>query len=135
MVTKKTDIERDMAFGQIVMIVATPEEDMKENTDLFWRGLRVAWRTRKISLDKYKQISIRNCRYSGTVTEKEKILSGQSKAHIYVFEFKDYYVICLVNDIRNELLKGKGVVKKNPDRETEAIYIPVKNIPCLITAK
>lgn len=129
---RQTDFERDMAFGQVSMIVATPDEDMKENTDLRWRGLRVAWRRRAISVDKYKQVSIRYRRRSGTSTERDKILDGTSKAHLYVFEFTDAWVMCRLSDIRDVLMRGSTEVVANRDGTTEAIYINIADLPCLI---
>lgn len=132
MATKQTDLQRDMAFGQVALITATPDEDMKENTDYVIGSLRIAYRKRRISVKRYGQISIRESRLSGTQTEREKILKGTSRAHLYVFEYPDAYIICRLADIKKLLQQGKTEVVNNHDGLTRAEYINISDLPHLI---
>lgn len=124
-----------MAFGQRVMLTSTPDDDMKYNIDYVIGELTVAYRRRRISVKKYEQISIRNRRFSGAKTEAQKILAGECRALLYVFEFLDAWVICKVSDLA-ELLKGRGgEIVQNQDNTTEAVYLNIKDLPHLFIAK
>lgn len=138
MVTKPSNsaqIERDIAFGQRVMITTTPDADYKENTDYFIGVLRIAHRRRRISIHTYNQISIRSQRISGAKTEKEKILTGESRAHLYIFEFTDGFCICTLAAIKYCLVLERYEMKVNHDGETSAVYIKLKDIPHLFIPK
>lgn len=129
----KPDVKQDMDYGQLVMIVALPDEDGKQNTDAIIRGFRIAWRTRRYKSTTYREISIRANRKSGMETELAKILNGKSKAKLYIFEFKDCWVICTLQDIRACLKdETKHYTKENSDRETTAAYISFDNLPHLL---
>lgn len=137
MVTKQRDseIKRDMSYGQPLMIITTPDDDIKGNIDCNVGSLGISLRRRRISVKAYGQISIRHKRYSGADTEQWKMLSGKSQARIYIQEFTDAWVICDCRDIINALKDGKFKVVKNNDKATEASYIDLKDIPHLLISK
>jgi len=129
------DFETDMAYGQPLMILTTPEDDMKKNIDLSIRELKVAYRTRDLKISKYKEISIRNERKSGAKTEKEKILNGECKALLYIFDFKDCFILCKLSDIFDCLLKDIGHMVPNHDQKTSGYYINIGDIPHMLIEK
>ena len=121
---------RDIEYGQSVMLVTTPDQDVKQDKDYIIGNFGIAWRKRRLKLTKYGQVSIRYSRISGNPTEFTKILNGQCKAQLYIFEFLDYYVACKVSDIKSCLEKAEYQIKDNHDKEgTKACYINVKNLP------
>ena len=137
MVTSPKDlVERDMAYGQPLMVLTTPDDDMRWNTDLFINNLRVAYRTRRFPLSKYGEISIRANRLSGAETEMSKILNGKARAQLYIFDFLDCWILCNAEDILACLKNPeKHYIKQNNDGITSACYIKVGCIPHLIIAK
>jgi hypothetical protein len=132
---RQTDLARDMAYGQVAMITATPDQDMREGIDYALGKFYVAYRRRKLSVKTYGQISIRYRRLSGAMTERDKILNGISRFHLYVFEFLDAWVICTMQDIRAALKKGPTQVVANHDGITEALYINIADLPHLMITK
>ena len=126
-------VKRDMAYGQPVMIITTPDDDMKRNTDFRINTLRVAYRKRRFPVTRYGEISIRANRVSGAETEMSKILNDTAKARLYIFEFLDCWVLCNVEDILACLKNPeKHYIKQNNDGITSACYIKVDYIPHLI---
>ncbi len=121
-----------MNFGQRAMIVTTPDADMKENKDFMIGGLGIAWRHRRFKVSKYSEISIRYRRTSGAKTEYQKILDGESKSHLFVFEFQDAWVICSYPAVLKALRESKGYEQKNNDGVTSAYYISLEDIPHLL---
>lgn len=135
--TTRTTIKQDMEYGQIHMITCLPDEDSKQNTDVFFkpkygRGIRIAYRTRRYKLSKFNEISIRAKRRSGTETELSKILNNKSKADLYIFEFRDSLVICTLRDIKRHLKEHDYRVLPNRDKTTEGAYININKIPHLL---
>lgn len=128
MVSRGSQVKKDMKFGQPLMILSTPDDDAKNNIDVFIGNLKVALRRRRIKLSKYGEISIRNSRNSGAKTELEKILAGESKSELYIFSFRDAYIVCTLKDIYNCLLNKKYHTVPNPDKETTAAYISLSDI-------
>lgn len=129
-------IAQDMAYGQRVMIITTPDADMKENTDLSYGGFCIAWRRRKPMVTKYGELSIRYERRNGIKTEFQKILDGESKAHLFVFEFPDAWVMCSGITILKALQDDIGYVGEwNHDGTTRAYYIPINKIAHVMIKK
>jgi len=125
-----------MAYGQPMMFITTPDDDMKGNTDLFIDNLRVAYRKRRFTVKTYGEISIRANRKSGAETEMSKILSGKAKARLYIFEFLDCWILCNVEDILACLKNPeKHYIKHNNDGITSACYIKIEYIPHLTLNK
>ncbi len=132
METKRVNskLKEDMAFGQPLMIITTPDDDMKGNTDLMINKLSVAYRTRRFHSAKYGEISIRANRASGAETEMSKILNGKARAQLYIFEFVDCWIVCSVQVILACLLDDKRhYIKVNNDNITSACYIKISDIP------
>ena len=129
-VMKQTNskLQEDMNYGQPMMIVITPDADMKENKDYIIGDLGIAYRRRRFKVNKYGEISIRNSRSSGTKTERQKMLDGECKSKIFVFEFLDAWIICTFTDIYDCLRMNKGYAKSNNDGTTSAYYIKLKDI-------
>jgi len=127
-----SQLNKDMAFGQRVMLTSMPNDDMKANIDYVIGTLNIAYRRRRLKMNKYGEVSIRNSRASGAKTEKQKILDGECQSQLFIFEFSDGWVICTLAVILDCLQKDKGYTKLNNDGITSAYYIPIKNIPCLI---
>ena len=122
-------LEEDMRFGQRMMLVSTPDADMKENKDYILEGgLGIAYRHRRFSVGKYGEISIRYQRKSGAKTEYQKILDGECKSHLFIWEFTDSWVICNLSNILDCLKLGVGYVKENNDGITSAYYINISQI-------
>ena len=128
-------LQSDMEYGQRVMIVTTPDADIKNDIDYTIGALNIAYRRRRFKMSKYGEISIRNSRTSGAKTERQKILDGECKSSLFIFEFLDGWVICNIATILHCLKTGQGYVKSNNDGITSAYYIPIKNISCLIICK
>jgi len=123
-------VKRDMAYGQLAMLVTTPDDDMKANTDYFIGKLRVAYRRRRISIAQYNEISIRFKRESGAETEMSKILAGKAKARLYIFEFVDCWVFATATDILTCLRDPQlHYAQPNNDGLTHACYIKLKDLP------
>lgn len=129
-------VEEDIRYGQSVMLVTTPDDDVKHNKDYSIGGFGIAWRKRRVSLKKWQQVSIRYQRTSGNPTEFQKILAGQCKSQLYIFEFLDCYVVCKLSDIALCLRqKEKHEIIPNPDGKTKGCYIKVKDIPHFLIEK
>jgi hypothetical protein len=137
MVTKppNSKVQQDMTFGQRAMIVTTPDADMKENKDYMIGDLGIAWRHRRFKVAKYSEISIRYKRASGAKTEYQKILDGECKSQLFVFEFVNAWVICSYWAILKALKEDAGYVQPNHDGITSAYYISLDNIPHLLFMK
>lgn len=117
-------------YGQPLMIITTPDDDIKGNTDLFINDLRVACRKRRFTSVYYGELSIRASVASGAETEMSKIINGKAKAQLYIFEFKDCWIICTVKGILNCLLSlEKHYIKPNNDGVTSACYIKIADVP------
>jgi hypothetical protein len=136
------DIQRDMDYGQLTMLVTTPDDDAKGNIDVILSSkdsassLHIAWRRRRFKLTTWGEISIRAWRASGTETEMAKILTNKSKAQLFVFQFLDCYVVCKADDILACLQdQRKHYIKQNNDKKTAACYINVNLIPHLKIVK
>lgn len=127
--TLNSEVQRDMAFGQRMMLVTTPDADIKENKDyILAGGLGIAYRRRRFPLGKYGEISIRNSRISGAKTEKQKILDGECKSQLFIWEFTDGWIVCKLSDVLEALLLDAGHMRYNNDGETSAYYIAFSKI-------
>lgn len=125
-----SNLDRDMAFGQRMMLVTTPDADVKEDRDFILEsGFSIAYRRRRFPLDRYGEVSIRNSRASGAKTERQKLLDGECKAHLFVWEFTDGWIVCQTSDVLEALRANAGYVQQNNDGVTSAYYIPFRNIP------
>lgn len=124
-----------MDYGQITMILTTPDDDAKGNTDCFLNNLRIAWRTRRFSINKWREISIRAWRISGVETEMQKILNGKAKAQLYIFEFLDAWIVCTFNAVKNCLGEKFYHIEPNHDGTTKAAYISLDDIEHLFISK
>jgi len=130
-----SQLKKDLAFGQPLMIITTPDDDIKGNIDCKVGSLGISLRHRRLAITKYGQISIRYKRYSGTSTEYWKMVSGKSKGRLYIQEFTDAWVVCKNQDIINLLISMKFEIVKNHDKATEAAYINLTDIPHLLIEK
>ncbi len=131
----KTD---DMVrFGQPMMITSTPDQDIRQGKDYAIGKLGIAHRWRSISVNKYKQISIRAKVGDGRFAcEIDKLKSGEFEASLYIFEFLDAWVIYKCEDIKKWLEKNKPEIHPNNDRDmTSGAYIPIGSIPHLLILK
>jgi len=124
-----------MDYGQLVMFVTTPDDDNKRNIDCFvgpkpLAGLPIAYRVRRKRLGKYHELSIRASRATGSETEMSKILTGKSKARLFIFEFIDCWVVTTAEDILLCLRDPEKhyIHKPNNDGRTQACYINIDNI-------
>ena len=137
MVTNPRDlVERDMAYGQAMMFVTTPDDDMKGNIDYVIGNLRIAYRRRRYKLNRWGELSIRAWRKSGAETEMSKIITGKAKAKLYIWEFLDCWVIATVEDVTRCLRnQNKHYTKLNVDGITKACYIKIHDINHLLIWK
>lgn len=138
METRQTNspVKRDLEYGQSVMLVTTPDQDVKQDKDYIIGNFGIAWRKRRLNLSKYNQVSIRYSRVSGKPTEFSKIINGEAKAQLYIFEFLDYYIVCRMTDVADCLRQGKYKKVDNHDTEgTAACYINTSDIAHLIIPK
>lgn len=133
--SRRDEIKHDMEFGQPSMITTTPDQDMKSNIDCFMLGIPVASRRRRFPLSKYGEISIRNNRENGAKTERQKILDGECKAKLFIWEFTDCWVIIGYETILAALKNDIGYAKCNNDKETSAYYINALKIEHLLIPK
>ena len=127
-------INSKQPFGQHVMIVTTPDADMKDGIDYTIGNLNIAYRTRRPKMKDWGEISIRNSVISGRKTERAKIEAGECKSPLFVFEFSDGYVVCPLEEILRCLKNKIGYVKENHDGST-AYYIKFKDIHCFVINK
>lgn len=121
-----------------MLIVIPPDDDMKYGTDYLLGDLRIAYRQRYIPLSKYRQISIRSKVMDGYVKcEIDKILSGVFKAGLYIFEFKDAWVICRISDIADFLKNHQpdDIIPNFDNNLTSGSYINIDHLPHLIITK
>jgi len=123
-----TELERNMQYGQVAMLITTPDQDMDGNQDCVLGNLSIALRHRRPKVDKYGEISIRAARASGARTEMAKILAGECKSQLFIFEFLDCFIVCALSDIRHALEQRIGYEKPNNDGATSAWYIPLEKI-------
>jgi len=128
-------VQEDMNYGQLVMIVSTPDADMKGNQDYIIGQLGITYRRRRFKVGKYNEISIRNSRASGAKTERQKILDGECKSQLFIWEFADVWVICILSDILEALQQDIGYVKENKDGITSAYYISIRKVNHLLITK
>lgn len=140
METRKTNspkVNRDLQYGQSIMLVTTPDQDVKQDKDYVIGNFGIAWRKRRLKMAKYGQLSIRYSRISGNPTEFAKIISGQCRAQLYIFEFLDCYVVCKVSGIKSCLERKETyqIVDNHDTEGTMACYINVKDIPHLLIQK
>lgn len=127
------DFERDFRFGKLEFHNATNEEDRKEGID-GWIGIMpVATRKFRKSISAFGQISIR--RRKLFKSEYEKILSGEFKPILYIFEWPDAYAIYRVVDIKACLEMEIFKYKANPGGLTGGCYINFDELPHLLIFK
>lgn len=127
------NFEEDFRFGRIESRNSTDPEDEKEGIDGWMGNMPVATRKFRFKLDTFRQISIRKRRLYKS--EYDKILSGEYKPVLYLYEYVDAYVICRVEDIAN-LLKTKLFVERpNKDGATSGCYIDLGLLPNLVIMK
>ena len=117
-----------MAYGKVTFVEPSDKEDQLEGIDGYISGIPVAWRKRRISILKHKEISIRYSRDTGTPTEFHKLLDGSFKPQLYFFQFTDAIVICKVDDIIDCLKSKKYIVAHNKIDGTEGCYIKTTDI-------
>jgi hypothetical protein len=131
-----SDVLRDMVFGQLHMITTVPDADMKHDVDCDINGFRVAWRTRRVSVQKYGELSIRYERRNGVKTEYRKLMDGDAKPHLFVFDFLDAFVMASGKSILAALIKDVGYIGDwNKDGKTRAYYIPLEKVPHVLYDK
>jgi len=104
------------------MKLASFKEDVENGIDGWIGSLPFAHRVRNISLSKYGEVSIRYSLPSGYDTEYHKLLNGQFKAKLYVFEFTDAYIFCCADELSRCLNNKMFTVQRNPDG-SEGCYI------------
>ena len=121
-------VKTDMHYGQVAMLTTTPDQDIQQNKDYILGSFGIAMRRRRFNADKYGEISIRATRLNGIRTEMAKILAGECKANLYIFEFLDCFIICPLSSIRAALEQNIGHEQINNDGLTSAWYIPFKLI-------
>ena len=129
---ENSDFVKDYTFGEVTFVKPASEEDMEQGIDAWIGGIPFAWRRRRISVNKYGEISVRHSRISGYKTELDKLLDGSFKSLIYIFQFTDAVVICLTSDIVWCLKKKEYTVLSNPDSSTAGCYIKLKDITHLL---
>lgn len=130
METKKPS-SKQIAFAirRLKVRQATQDEDYN-GADVWLNELAVGHRFRDLPISRYTQISIRKRHY--TESEYEKILSGKCLAKLWLFEFKDAYILCLTSDIKTCLeTLGKAHYQENRGEPNGAYYINLSDIPHL----
>lgn len=124
----KLKVAEDMAYGQKSLITATPDEDRKHVQDYCIGNLRIQYRTRRYSSAKYDEISIRSRRANGVKTEKAKILDGECKSRLFIWDFHDCWIVCSYHNVLDALRRDIGYEKPNNDKVTWAYYIKITDI-------
>lgn len=128
--------EEDTKFGAIRGGKAPSDaEDMLEGKDRLLGNLWLSYRRRRIPTGDFGQVSIRYLRRSGIKTEVQKIIDGDIKALLYIFEFPDAFIVCRMADVRAALVKGRYQVVDNNDDETSAAYIKIGDLPHLFIGR
>ena len=130
-----SQLNKDMNFGQRVMFATTPDQDMKANQDFVIGCLGIAYRRRKFKLSRWNEVSIRHSRASGAKTEHQKILNGECKAQLFIWEFVDVWVISTLADVIDCLDRKVGYSKVNNDGITSAYYININDIKHFVIKK
>jgi len=105
-----TTFNDDFEFGEPGFTRPSSKEDKEQGIDAWIGNIPVAWRKRRISIMKYKQISIRYERASRRKTEKDKILDGTFIPKVYFFQFTDALVICYTSEIK-KCLQNRNLYK------------------------
>lgn len=136
MAMKQTNSKANNIFGQPRMF-ELPSDD-RVGKDYILPGkfhpLGISYRWRGISLSKYHQISIRAKVENGLIKcEIDKLCNGRTKALLYIFEFKDAWVVCRVADIAEYLKSHKLEIIPNKDtNKTSGCYIDIEKLPHLL---
>jgi hypothetical protein len=127
-----TGFDIDFAFGEVAFLRPASQEDTQHGIDAWLGGVPFAWRRRRISVDKYGEVSIRHSRLNGADTEYDKLVDGRFRALVYVFQFTDAIVICRTEDIRHYLKGKQFIIQPNRDNATQACYLSLSLLPHLI---
>lgn len=110
------------------------EDDVEFCVDGHVGSLPLACRDMDFNWNDYKNISIRCKTKGGGNTEIHKIFDNRCKSLVYVYEFRDVFVICKVRDIKRKLERGEFHVRPNGDG-TAGAYMTLNKISHFIVAK
>ncbi len=123
----------DYDFGFLSFYNSTDDEDRKQGIDGWIGEIPVATRKFRVSIKVYGDISIR--RRINNKSEYEKIVNGEYKPVLYIFEYTDAYLICRIVDIAQCLLDLDYIEIPNKDNATSGLYIDIERLPHLIIDK
>lgn len=121
--------KKDYEFSWIDIFRASNEEDKKEAIDVWLGNVPTAYRKRRINCP--GDITIRHWRLSGARTEHIKILEGECKARLFIFDFLDCLVFVSLESIKKALINHLFYVKPNKDKKTSLAVINLKNLEYL----
>lgn len=125
--------EADYKFGKFEFHNSTNPEDRKEGIDGWIGNMPAATRKFRCNLNTFRQISIRKRKWHKS--EFDKILNGEYKPVLYLYEYIDAYVICKVEDIANCLKTKLFTERPNKDNSTIGCYIDLGLLPSLVILK
>ncbi len=127
------EFKRDFAFGYLVFKNSTDSEDKKEGIDGWIGDIPVATRKFRTSINEYQCISIRKRLFFRS--EYDKIIAGEFKPAMYIYEYNDAYLLCKVSDILNCLEHDLYKEKPNKDGHSAGLYIQIGLLPHLVIKK
>lgn len=123
---------REIIFKQLKVRQANPDEDF-QGADIFLNSLAVAHRNRAtVSRHDYngRVITIRRRDFSDS--EYEKLSKGICLAKVWLFEFKDAWVLCLTTDLQRLLRSGAIEYQHNKNEPNGFYSIALPEIPHLL---
>lgn len=123
----------DYGFAIVTSSEPTQAEDCRQGIDLWLGSVPVAYRRRRLLVNRFWDVALRHGRNSGRKTEVAKILDGSCRAELYCFEFIDAWVVCKVADIRDHIRRGHYAVRDGPDGEMATIALD--SLPHLLIQK
>ncbi len=126
---------QEIIFKQLKVRQANQGEDFL-GADVFLNGLAVAHRHRpEVSYRDYKGKVITIRRRDFSDSDYEKICKGVCLAKVWLFEFKDAYVLCLTPDLQRLLVSGRIEYRHNTNEPNGFYTIGLSDIPHLLIEK
>ncbi len=105
---------------------ASDEEDINYGIDFWLCGIPIAYRKRRRTFP--GDVSIRYRINTGSRTEYIKILEGDFKAKLFIYEFTDKVIFVDVRSIFEALKLHRFKIIPNFDKKTEGAYIELTHL-------
>lgn len=121
--------KEDYEFSWLKIFKSAEKEDKENGIDLWLSNVPTAYRKRRINCP--GDITIRHKRVSGAKTEHIKILEGECKAMLYIFDFLDCLIFVPIESIKRALMNHAFSVIPNKDQKTSLAVINLNDLKYL----